>query len=305
MAKFKDFYFNNKGLLENINAVQPFCVTGGWYSRIDKKALDNYLLLHIGNREVVTVLYPEENHSLAIMSDILKAYEFKLNGLLETTERENDYDFLDNKNRHFTRNENSTMTYGDTDTTTVNGQRKQTNVIADRTNGETLGGGTDTNNRTLVYDDTKQTEKVNKGGQSNDKVVNSQHVSPFDSADYDKASIKDESTTTYGERENEVTTEGRTDTDNTSVTIASRTNSQSIGGGTDTITQDSVTDTNKVERGNDTVGVIVTENEHGNIGVTTTGQLMEDSRKLIHDFNFFEEVEGVILHEFAKTFLWE
>lgn len=277
MTKFKDFYDSSHGLIYNINAVNPIQST--WVSECDISALDNYLLLHIGNREVLPVLEDADNFAKAVMGDILKAYNFKLDGLWRTTQLDDEYNPLDNKDRTFTRTETIINSYGDVNNTVNNGQRKQTNVIAQRNNSESLGSRSDSSSESL--------------GARTDSHTSSGQTTAFDTTDYNKGTNKVTDSDTVGAQSN-----------TGSSTIGAQSNSSTLGGGTDTFTNDASQDTSKVTRGNDNSTITVTENEHGNIGVTTSGELLEDYRKS-HNFVFFDYVQEIILHEFAKSFLWE
>lgn len=286
----------------------------------EKKALDTYIKIHIGNRDVLDILDPTDTEDYKIISDQIRAYEYKLNTLYDTTQYGDEYIPTDNVFEERTETTTVTRTYGNVQTTDVTGARNEstaygsvltTNVIADRTNGYTSGSQS---NSGSVTDNIGAVSNSDTLGSGTDSVTVSETKSPFDDTDYNKASDKSTTSTTIGSRSNSHSESARINSTTTSESIGSKTDSESIGGGTDTsttgshtdtFTTQSATDTSSTTRGNDTETTTYIVNRHGNVGTISSAELLRQEREIASNYVFFDSVVEILLHELAKTFIWE
>ncbi|MCQ2088065.1 MAG: hypothetical protein MJZ37_08415 [Bacilli bacterium] len=324
MSKFKDFKLSPQtGFLASVNMAQPFCENDSWYFKLntaERKAIDTYIRLHIGNRDVLDILDPTVEDDYKIISDQIRAYEYKLNTLYDTTQYGDEYIPTDNVFEERTETTTVTRTYGNIQTTDITGARNEstqygsvltTNVIADRTNGYTSGSQS---NSGSVTDNIGAVANTDKIGSGTDTVTHSESVSPIDDTDYSKASNKDVTQTSIGEKTNTHNETARVNSTTTSESIGSKTDSESIGGGTDTstigshtdtYTTQSTTDTSSTTHGNDTETTTYTVKRHGNVGTISSAELLRQEREIASNYVFFDSVVEVLLHELAKSFIWE
>lgn len=292
-----------------------------WYKSLDTLDIDTYLNYHIGHRELLMPLQncPSETEITFIIAPILDSYNFKLNGLFETMLHDSEVSPVDNVNESrvehtLVRNEygdiQTDTKYGSVDTTNIYGDRLTTNVIASRTNSDTIGSQSNSGSNSTQYGQDKSTESIGSGI---DTTTQSNSTTAFDTEDYAKGTDKSVNSIQIGAKSNSTTRDQHTDTSTMSETMGSRSDSHTLGGGTDTSTLTGYTDTTGTVRGNDQVTVgheddetetDYTVNRHGNIGVTMTGQLIEDYR-LYHDFNFYQAIQEIIEHEFIKSFVYD
>lgn len=206
-------------------------------------ALDNFILLKIGNKTVLPIIEELETvDRMRFMSDILRTYNYQLDGLwrllIPNDSSESGYNPLDNVNEV---------------------RRETTEHSFDK------GEQTDT----VSMDDRKNTTK---NPTFTDTTTTSGKDSPFDSTDYDKANEKQTTTNEHGAHD-----------------IIS--------------TMDSTSDETKSGSRHDEESTEYNVKRHGNIGVTTSFDLISGDRR-VHYYNFFNEVVNVIIHEMT-ILLWE
>ncbi len=247
--KIKDLYnpiINGslrRGFIRAVDDVKSF--NSLWYEELDENArvaLDNYILLKIGNKSVMEIY---ETLDIAerykFFSDILLTYNYQLDGLF----------------RLLIPNDSSEQGYNPLDN--VFEVRHET-TERDFDKGEQVD---------RVNMDDRHTETLTPS--YSDVTTNNGKKSPFDSSDYDKADNQTKSTTDYGAH----TIETDTDSTNDSTTSGTR--------------HDDERTEYDVKR-------------HGNIGVTTSFELISGDRR-VHYYNFFNEVVNVLIHELTNM-LW-
>lgn len=269
MAKIKDFYnpviggTQFDGFIKAIESLKDF--GSNWYTSLGAggiDALDNYIKLKVGEREVFKPIGELGSVSSYInMSNILMSYNYQLDGLYEllipNDGSEGGYNPLDNVNevRHevtdtdYDKGEDSTKYNKGSETTTLNGGERTTS----------------TNNPTRT-----------------DTQTNDGKTTAFDTDDYSKGTDETTSSTTYGAFEVTSNSDSFTDT--------------SVNGAR----EDETTNSSR----HDDTKITYDVTRHGNIGVTTSFDLIQGDRKL-HYYNFFNEVVNVIIREFLSSMLWE
>lgn len=246
MAKIKEFY-NPSGHNGFINAIGEIANFGAnWWTELGltgRAALDDFILLKIGEREVFRFFENVTVSSYIKMSHIFMAYNYQLDGLwnllIENDGSENGYNPLDNVNeiRH-----------------------EETETDFDK------GAQTDK----LNMDDRKS---VVKNPQRIDTQENKNKTTAFDSTEYAEPTESNESKTTYGASNIETTA-------------------------------DATEDTTESGARHDDTKVVYDVKRRGNIGITTTFELISGDRKL-HYYTFFNEVVDVIINEILASMLWE
>lgn len=256
---------------------------------------------------------------------LMVRYKYKWHGLYETMLLDGQYDPLDNVNEIYdeTIKREPDLTYTDSNSTTYGQQmRNQSDVHgAQSENGSMTHGGqnVETTNTYGEQSETltdsfgsKTTTQKNEYGGHNDSDSATETTYPFDSASNSYPTAGSNVTHSFGSREDNLSTiegehsdtHGRSTTqhiDSSATESASYTDSTSTAraGYTDTsqITDSQHVDSasgTKTESG--TEETTITRRRHGNIGVTTSGQLIEDYRKT-HYFDIVKIMANDIINE--------
>lgn len=358
MAKIIDFYNptisgqSYSGFIKAANQFQSF--GSEWASELGTaglNALDSFIKLKIGHREVMDSFEPNDGESFSMISYLFYTYNYQLDGLfnllIKNDGSESGYNPLDNVNeiRHeetdvdfdkgldsikFNKGEDSTtfnkgedsitfkkgeeidstikgaekttfskgedtITFekGEEETTLEAGARKVT------TKNPTLTETTTTEEKTTAFDTSAYDKDTDKSVVTLNKAANN--------VESDTDSVTDKSTA--GERTDKTTNSEREDVTESlaredSTTIGERTDKTTNSDREDITTNSSREDMTVNSERHDDTKTIYDVKRHGNIGVTTSFELISGDRKL-HYYNFFNEVVNVIINELLKTCLWE
>ena len=238
-----------------------------WKGVIDYKLLDLDFHSQHGQKIISTTVYnsittntgltPQERQNLADLC-FLK-YNHKWEGWWNSLELESSFKPLANTD------------WKETVTTETSRDVEGQNRLGART--QTFVKGSQTDNQTIGDQTTTESARTNKVGAQTNTQENK--VSAFNSSTY-----QPDKTTTDNTGE-------RTDTlGGGSVSNSSRSDSQTEGERTDTNNQAAATDES---HSSEYAKTTITTEKSGNIGVTTSGQLLEDYRTAV-DFEFFEKV---------------
>lgn len=332
-------YFTDlNGIFSMLNT-NGYINTSKWYSHLNRGECDIFLNNHIGRRELVMPLQNanDDLERSILIGNIINSYNFKLDGLYETMLHDSEVSPVDNVNEQraehrVVKNEygdqdktntygniQQTNTYGSSTQTNTYGEQTTTNVIASRTNSDSIGQQSNSNTNSTTFGAKTTTENIGNG---TDTHTTADLTTAFDTTDYEKATVKSVLTDVTGAKTNTVGVNSYTDSSTGSDTIGSRSDSHTLGGGTDTSTLGTYTDTIGISKQNDTIGTTrgndteklkhgddettedYTVNRHGNIGVTMTGQIIEDYRGY-HNFNLYSAIQEIIEHEFIKSFVYD
>lgn len=263
-------YYGFIGAVEQIKHIEgKWLQVGEGETGISPLLIDNMIKLRCGNKEVYTAFEDKADiKTYELISDIFSSYQYELDGLYDSLFYE--YNPIDNYDRTETQTNNSSTAYGsvnikndyDTvETTDVIGKRTQNNIIDDRSHTDVLGAEHTT-------------------------TTNTNSTSAFDSADYD----------------------AKTDKNITDTSANARTNTHSEDGYSDKIENESATDKSTVKARTDetttgahtdTVNGGYTLRARGNIGVTTTMQMITEQRKVLL-FNFVDCIIDIIHNEITN-----
>lgn len=289
---------------------------------------ENYYDNNVNERFFKRPQSPELQNWTPIMHKIFTImirYKYKWHGLYETMLLDGQYDPLDNVNEIYdeTITREPDLTYTDSNSTTYGQQtRNQTDVHgAQSESGSVVHGGqnVETTNTHGAQSETltdnfgsKTTTQNNEYGAHVDSDSATETTYPFDSASNSYPTAGNNATHSFGNREDELSTtesaredtHGRSTTqyiDSSETESASYTDSTSTArtGYTDT---SQVTDSQHVDSASGTKTesgteeTTITRRRHGNIGVTTSGQLIEDYRKT-HYFDIVKIIANDIINE--------
>lgn len=120
----------HNGFIEAVYEIKPFNET--WYTELIASdlnvALDNYILINSGNRNV-SQLFEKNVNTYKTISDILSANAYKLNGLFASINFE--YNPLDNYDRTETQTANASTTVGERTSSDTIGQSSSTSATSD------------------------------------------------------------------------------------------------------------------------------------------------------------------------------
>lgn len=262
------------------------------------------------------------------MYHTLRNYKYKWQALYESMQAE--YDMLDNVNEIFdesttrtpnlTHSEQGSNIYGEHETTQENvygGTSKENNNTygaridtKQYVNGERTDSTSQTI-RAMSVDNNTTENRLNDTTSTEHKKV------PFDNSNA-KVTDVDSITNTYGGKTTTSATDTSAQSNSASNTIGSQTNSETdnIGSYSDTLIEETETHTDnlsnlskshtdttssvKSETGNEKT--VITRRRHGNIGTTTSGQLIDDYRK-IHNMNLVKVISDDIANEILSM-LW-
>lgn len=140
------------GFIRALNNWKPLGDTAVWYASIDKLALDDYIFYNLSQRDVFEYLTQEPETAFSYIHSILKANEYKLNGLYDSTTYSDKYSPIENYDRI-----EDTKVVSKSD----NGKRKTSTQYGAHTDTDTTEGknspfddnayGTDTDKTTTTY----------------------------------------------------------------------------------------------------------------------------------------------------------
>lgn len=308
------------GLLKGIKT--NLTLSGEWASKVNLEQIDNILYLQHGNRNI----YEEFGLGIDTLTRIkewLELHQYRLDNLYESTQFE--YNPIENYDRTEVTTNNGTniqgerttstqygqiqdtmvngarsestqygatsesTQYGEEKTTNVNGARSETTGIGAQSNSIQYGATTDTSSNTDTAfnssaDYNKGTNKSVTGTiQHTDTTNNGARSDSFSTTQY---------TDTSTQQQHTVTSNGTQHTDNFST--------QSV---TDTSTRGQHTDTSTTNGVTDTTAETINSRVHGNIGVTTTQQMIESQRKVV-EFEFYKIVVD-LLNQLLISFNYE
>lgn len=320
--KISEVYTIDNELLRRLKAITNKCE---WVNALPMSVLESIditFLKDYGARVLDDFLEGQYNVSQTTFFNtlgiILNNYSYELKGLYNLTLLDGHYDTLDNVNEIRTETRKTVNDYGARTDTMVHGEqkdtidndtRKTTTTIADRDNSVNIGAQTTTVSNTDNLG-AQHNEVVN--GAKTDTITSTGSTSPFDSSDYSKATDRNANTNVYGSSTNTTDVDAVTNTNSGSQSIGARSDTQTIGGGTDitendattdTIKRDSYTDTNTKASAQDETNDTYNVTRHGNIGVTTSGQLIRDDRET-HEYVFYNRVAEILAFELCKSFIW-
>lgn len=235
-----------------------------------------------------------------------RKYAYKWHGLFELTQLDEAYDPLDNVNEISTETTIRTPNLSHTQTeSNVYGATQKTinDEIGSKTDSETNKFGQ--RNRTLTdtvngYEDKHEhefepteTTTDNKVFAYNDNV----NGSPTSSSTVKTITRNDVDTDTFGSRTETHRNVENSHTDTKRSTYGSQSNSSTIAEVTHTDTHNN----SELETGNERTEYI--KNRHGNIGVTTSAQLIDGDRK-IHYFELVSIIANDIINEILDLNFW-
>lgn len=256
--------------------------------------------------------------------NLLRRYKYKWQALYETMLVDSDYDMLDNVNEIFdetttrtpnlTHSETGSNVYGEHETTQENvyggTSKENNNLYGARIDTKQFVNGerTDSTNQTIgamSVDNNTTENRLNDTSTTEHKKV------PFD-GNASKVTDVDSVTNTYGGKTTTSATDTSAQSNSSNNVIGSQTNSETdnIGSYSDTLTEETKTHTDnlsnlskshtdttnsiRLETGNEQT--VITRRRHGNVGITTSGQLIADYRNT-HYFDLVKIIGDDIANE--------